>query len=177
MLLVCNSACFKDFFFFFHSKKPRSNITGVNIQNKSSNENYTFDLNNMCDIHSMMLSRKWTQNITVLLKAFLFENWARNLWGVHFCVKSKRHPLCYSWYFNFLVLTATKLFRATVFSSLFAHIPFHSLSAFHTKMVKPIPPRGGPKLLHKNSGFFLFLVFYSFSVLSVWRRVFKITGK
>lgn len=139
-------------------------------------EHYTFDLNNMWDIHSMMFSRKWTPNITVLLKAFLFEHWAGNVWGVHFSMKTKRHPLCCSRYLNFLVLTATKQFRATGFSSLFAHIPFHSLSCFHTKMVKPIYPRQRPKLLHKKSAFFFFNISQKYDRL-VRRRFFKITEK
>lgn len=51
----------------------------MNIQTKGSNENYTFDPNNVCDIQSMMFIRKQTPNITVLLKALLFENRAGNL--------------------------------------------------------------------------------------------------
>lgn len=52
--------------FLFHSKEPKSD---TNIQTKGSNENYTFDLNNMFDIQCVMLSRRWT-HITVLLNAF-----------------------------------------------------------------------------------------------------------
>jgi len=74
-------------------------------------------------------------------------------------MKTKRHPLCCSRYLNFLVLTAAKLFRLTGFSSLFSHIPFHSSSGFHTKIVKPTHPSERPKLLQKNSGFFFFLCF------------------
>lgn len=73
-------------------------------------------------------------------------------------MQTKRHPLCCSWYLNFVVLTATKLFRATGCSSRFAHVPFYSLSHFHTKMAKPIYSRERPKLLHKKSGFTVFNV-------------------
>lgn len=85
------------------------------------------------------------------IECFLFEYWAGNLWGVHFCMKTKRHPLFSSQYF--LVLTTTKQFRATGFSSHFSHLLFHSLFGFHTKTVCPIHPRETVEFLHKKYGF------------------------
>lgn len=122
----------------------------MNIQSRGSNENYTFDLNNMFDMQCIMLSRRWTHSSS---ECFLFEYWTGNLWGVHFCMKTKRHPLFSSQYLNFLVFTTTKQFRATGFSSQVACFLFHSLFVFHTKMVCPIHSRERVELLHKKYGF------------------------
>lgn len=136
--------------FFFHSKKNQSDMS---IQTKGSSENYTFDLNNMFDIQCMVLSRRWTHGS---IECFLFEYWAGNLWGVYFCMKTKRHSLYSSQYLNFLVLTATKQFRATGFFSHFSHFIFHSLFGFHTKMVCLICPREIVELLHKKYAWIFF---------------------
>lgn len=90
-------------------------------------------------------------------------------------MKTKRHPLFSSQYLNFLVLSATKQFRATGFSSDFAHFLFHSLFGCHTKMVCSIHPRETVALLHKKYGL-LKNVSQEFDGI-VRRRILKTTGK